>query len=120
MSSSSSPPDLERATPDLHDHPRINFMKWDVNARDKAASKFQEHEPLGLLGSFVSDTLWDSHPLNVVPGLVTTTEVTDVGAGVRQRYKYDSTGTGGEARALYAEYEGSSVTDGSRDTFVSY
>jgi hypothetical protein len=41
-----------------------------------------------------------------------------VGAGVRQRYKYDSTSTGGGARALYAEYERSSVTDGSRDTFV--
>jgi hypothetical protein len=37
---------------------------------------------------------------------------------VRQRYKYDSTGAGGGARALYAEYERSSVTDGSRDTFV--
>jgi hypothetical protein len=41
-------------------------MKWDVNARDKAASKFQEHEPLGLLGSFVSGALWASRPLNVL------------------------------------------------------
>ena len=52
-------------------------MKWNVNARDKAATKFQEHEPLGLLGSFVSDALWASHPLNIVPGLVTVTDVTD-------------------------------------------
>ena len=81
MSSSSSPADPERITPTLHDNPRINFMKWDVNARDKAASKFQEHEPLGLLGSFVSDALWASHPLNIVPGAITVTDVTDPHTG---------------------------------------
>jgi hypothetical protein len=59
-------------------------MKWDVNARDKAASKFQEHEPIGLLESFVSGALWASHPLNVVPGLVTVTDVTDAAGVVTQ------------------------------------
>ena len=59
-------------------------MKWNVNARDKAATKFQEHEPLGLLGSFVSDALWASHPLNIVPGLVTVTDVTDSAGVVTQ------------------------------------
>jgi hypothetical protein len=48
----------------LDTDPEINFIPWELNIQDVAATKARNLHPRGLLGLVLNQHQWDTHALN--------------------------------------------------------
>ena len=52
-------------TQTLDTNPEINFIPWELNTQDVAATKVRNLHARGLLSLVLSKTQWDTHALNI-------------------------------------------------------